>query len=225
MIDKDDQDIDFWIGYCHFHLGQYQLCLNFYQSLINEIEGVDKNKIQSKLVKLVTRKNLNSSLFLDKLYLYLGCCYFMLGEYKNCLECIKKNSYEDIIKDKLKFHLSHKNGANKASNNHQEKLKDDLQNQLCLASIHYNRSQFQEAIDIYTKILDQNLDFVALNIYIALCYYKLDYFDKSQELIALYLQQFSDSVTAINLKACNYYRLYNNKAAEVSEIYSFFYLI
>ncbi len=48
----------------------------------------------------------------------------------------------------------------------------------------------------------------------ALCYYKLDYYDVSQEVLAVYLQHFPDSAIAINLKACNHFRLYNGKAAE-----------
>ena len=36
-----------------------------------------------------------------------------------------------------------------------------------------------------------------------------------QEVLAVYLQQFPDSAIAINLKACNHFRLYNGKAAEV----------
>jgi hypothetical protein len=51
-------------------------------------------------------------------------------------------------------------------------------------------------------------------VYVALCYYKLDYYDVSQEVLAVYLQQFPDSAIAINLKACNHFRLYNGKAAE-----------
>ena len=69
------------------------------------------------------------------------------------------------------------------------------------------------------KILKQILIFrqyLALNIYVALCYYKLDYYDISQEVLAVYLQHFPDSAIGINLKACNHYRLYNGKAAEVS---------
>lgn len=50
--------------------------------------------------------------------------------------------------------------------------------------------------------------------YVALCYYKLDYYDVSQEVLAVYLQQYPDSAIAINLKACNHFRLYNGKAAE-----------
>ncbi|CAJ0931732.1 unnamed protein product [Ranitomeya imitator] len=57
-------------------------------------------------------------------------------------------------------------------------------------------------------------DFLALNVYVALCYYKLDYYDVSQEVLAVYLQQVPDSTIALNLKACNHFRLYNGKAAE-----------
>ena len=84
-----------------------------------------------------------------------------------------------------------------------------------MASIHFLRCHYQEAIDVYKKILVDKRDYMALNVYIALCYYKLDYYDVSQEVLALYLQQYSESVTATNLKACNHYRLYNGKAAEV----------
>ena len=58
-------------------------------------------------------------------------------------------------------------------------------------------------------------DYLALNVYVALCYYKLDYYDVSQEVLAVYLQHYSDSAIALNLKACNHFRLYNGKAAEV----------
>ena len=59
---------------------------------------------------------------------------------------------------------------------------------------------------------------LALNVYLAMCYHKLDYYDVSQEVLASYVQQHTDSVVAINLKACNYYKLYNGKAAEVTQI-------
>ena len=55
---------------------------------------------------------------------------------------------------------------------------------------------------------------LALNVYVAMCYYKLDYYDVSQEVLAVYLQHFPDSAIAINLRACNHFRLYNGKAAE-----------
>lgn len=54
-----------------------------------------------------------------------------------------------------------------------------------------------------------------MNVYVALCYYKLDYYDVSQEVLAVYLQKVPNSTTALNLKACNHFRLFNGKAAEV----------
>ena len=57
-------------------------------------------------------------------------------------------------------------------------------------------------------------DMIALNVYMAMCYHKLDYYDVSQEMLASYVQLNPDSVMATNLKACNNYRLYSGKAAE-----------
>lgn len=60
----------------------------------------------------------------------------------------------------------------------------------------------------------ENRDYPALNVYVALCYCKLDYYDVSLEILAMYLNQFPDSAMALNLKACNHFKLYNGKAAE-----------
>ena len=55
---------------------------------------------------------------------------------------------------------------------------------------------------------------LALNLYMAMCYHKLDYYDVSQEVLASYVQTHADSIMANNLKACNNYRLYSGKVAE-----------
>lgn len=48
----------------------------------------------------------------------------------------------------------------------------------------------------------------------AMCYYKLDFYDVSQELLSTYLSHYPESIIALNLKACNIFKLYNGKAAE-----------
>ena len=53
---------------------------------------------------------------------------------------------------------------------------------------------------------------LALNVYVALCYYKLDYYDVSQEVLAVYLQHYPDSAIAINLKV----RQHKEKRARLS---------
>lgn len=60
------------------------------------------------------------------------------------------------LKNRLMFHLSHKLADEKALMTHHAQLQDVLEDQLCLASIHYLRSHYQEAIDIYKRILLNN---------------------------------------------------------------------
>jgi intraflagellar transport protein 56 len=62
-------------------------------------------------------------------------------------------------------------------------------------------------------------ELLALNVYLAMCYHRLDYYDVSQEVLSSYVQMHPDSTVAINLKACNYYRLFNGKAAEVGTVH------
>lgn len=83
-----------------------------------------------------------------------------------------------------------------------------------MAGLHYLRSHFEEATEIYKKLLIENKDFHAINIYVALCYYKMDYYDVSLEILAVYLGLYPDSIVGVNLKACNHCQLYNGKAAE-----------
>ncbi|GAB5568826.1 intraflagellar transport protein 56 isoform X2 [Prionailurus iriomotensis] len=118
------------------------------------------------------------------------------------------------LQNRLLFHLAHKFNDEKKLMNFHQNLQDITEDQLSLASIHYMRSHYQEAIDIYKRILLDNREYLALNVYVALCYYKLDYYDVSQEVLAVYLQQIPESTIALNLKACNHFRLYNGKAAE-----------
>jgi len=72
-----------------------------------------------------------------------------------------------------------------------------------LAAIHFLRSHFEEATDIYKKLLLENREYLAINVYVALCYYKMDYYDVSLEILSAFLNQHPTSVMAVNLKACN----------------------
>merc|ERR1719158_214115 len=94
---------------------------------------------------------------------------------------------------------------------HRTLQEDTTEDQLCLAAIQYLRSHFQEATDIYKRLLVENREHLALNVYIALCYYKLDYHDVALEILQTYLANFPHSITAVNLRACSHYQLYNGK--------------
>ncbi|XP_071814529.1 intraflagellar transport protein 56-like [Apostichopus japonicus] len=186
---KGSEETDMWVAYCAFHLGDHKQAMEEYE-------------------KMTKRDNFNPEVWLN-----LACCYFFLGMYKEADESARKAPKTDL-QNRLLFHLSQKFNDEKRLMSYHQNLQDMIPDQLSLASIHYLRSHYQEAIDIYKRILLDNRDYLALNVYVALCYYKLDYYDVSQEVLAVYLQHFPDSAIALNLKACNHFRLYNGKAAE-----------
>ena len=104
------------------------------------------------------------------------------------------------MRNRLLFHCAHKrDDQDKLMQRHQD-LTDANEDQLSLAAIHYLRSHFQEATDIYKRLLLENRDDLALNVYVAMCYYKLDYYDVSLEILAVYLQAHPDSAIAVNLE-------------------------
>jgi len=178
-----------WIGYCAFHLGDYRKALDTYQQIIQG--GSDDQTLLS----------------------YQSCCLMGLGWFQEAEEKAQQGPASPL-QTRLLFHLAHRlNDENKLMMFHQ-KLCDTTSDQLSLASIHYLRNHFQEATDIYKRLLLENRDYTALNVYVALCYYKLDYYDVSLEILAAYLQVHPDSSIALNLKACNQFRLYDGKAAE-----------
>ncbi|XP_067936520.1 intraflagellar transport protein 56-like isoform X1 [Watersipora subatra] len=188
---KGSTEEDQWIAYCAFHLGDYKKAMEEYEKL-TKIDGCPPEVFTS-----------------------LACCCFFLGMYREADAIATKGNYKGCAnRNRLLFHLSHKFGDEKRLMSYHQNLQDVIEDQLSLASIHYLRSHYQEAIDTYKRILLDNRDYLALNVYVALCYYKLDYYDVSQEVLQVYLQQHPDSAVAINLKACNHFRLYNGKAAE-----------
>ncbi|CAH1795130.1 unnamed protein product [Owenia fusiformis] len=186
---RGSEETDLWIAYCAFHLGEYKRAMEEYERM--------------------TKKDTCH----PDVWINLACCYFFLGMYPEA-ETASKKGPESRLANRLEFHLSHKFNDEKKLMGHHQSLQDIVEDQLSLASIHYLRSHYQEAIDIYKRILLDNRDYVALNVYVALCYYKLDYYDVSQEVLLVYLQHHADSAVALNLKACNHFRLYNGKAAE-----------
>eukprot|EP01002_Notosolenus_urceolatus_P015232 NODE_756_length_1806_cov_71.355720_g616_i0.p2 GENE.NODE_756_length_1806_cov_71.355720_g616_i0~~NODE_756_length_1806_cov_71.355720_g616_i0.p2 ORF type:complete len:572 (-),score=232.12 NODE_756_length_1806_cov_71.355720_g616_i0:90-1667(-) len=187
-----------WLAYGYFHLGDYESASTVYREMIEHAEK--DGEAESEKRKM--------------LHVYLGCCFFFLGQYKEAEEEAQKGPV-NTLQNRLLFHAAQKQGDEAKLMMYHQKLQETLEDQLCLASIHFLRNHWQEATEIYKRILLENRDFLALNLYIALCYYKMDYYDVSIEVLNVYLASYPDSATAINLKACNNYRLYNGKAAEV----------
>ena len=121
----------------------------------------------------------------------------------------------DRICNRILFHIAFRtNDDNKLVDYHEILDEDDTFDQLTLAAMHFLRGHYQEAAAIYKKLLIDNRDFVAVNVYLALCYYKLEYYDVGMELVDAYLQHFPRSAFAINLKACCTFCMYNGRLAK-----------
>jgi len=121
---------------------------------------------------------------------------------------------DSSLKVRLLFNIAHRTADEAKLMEYHRQLQDKKDDQLSLAAVHYLRSHHQEATDIYKRLLLENREDLALNVYVAMCYYKLDYYDVSLEILAVYLQSHPESPIGVNLKACNHFRLYNGKAAE-----------
>jgi intraflagellar transport protein 56 len=186
----EDPEKHEWLGYCAFHMGEYRKAMESYEKLL---EAKDGN------VSPVTHLN-------------IACCLFYEMKYKKARAAAKKGP-SNAMQNRLLFHIAHKLNDENALMQHHQALTDSAEDQLSLAAIHYLRGHYQEATDIYKRLLLDNRDDLALNVYVAMCYYKLDYYDVSLEILAVYLQAHPESAVALNLKACNHFRLYNGKAA------------
>lgn len=186
--DEDDREKALWMAFCDFHLGDYKSCLTQYEKIFSENES-------------------------NEVAMNIGVCMFYLGMYEEAQKTIEELP-ESQLKIRLLFHLAHKLGDDTRLMELHGVLRDVLEDQLSLAGLHYLRGQYQEAIDIYKRILLDNKHMLAINVYVALCYYKLDYFGMSQEVLDLYLVNFPDSTVAANLKSCNRFRMFNGQAAE-----------
>ncbi|KAK8882539.1 Intraflagellar transport protein 56 [Tritrichomonas musculus] len=183
------KELALWHGYSLFHLGEYTKAIELYQKLL-EAEPDD-----------------------NTIYLYIASCLFYSQEYDAAQEAAEKGPSCDY-RTRLLFHIAHKrNDETQLFKAHSE-LIGTLDNQLSLAAIHYQRTNYQDAIDIYEKILQQHPDFLALYVYIAMCQFKLDQFQESNDSVDQYLAVNSDSAVGLNLKACDYFRLFSPDVAE-----------
>ena len=158
--------------------------------------------------------------------LYAACCHFYLGEYA-AADSVVSGLPASPLSGRLQLHLAHRLGdeprllkwssklsSSSSSSSASPSSAGSSADSLSLASLQYARNRYQEATDAYKSCLLQQRDWTALQLYVSMCYYKLDYYDVSLEILAPYTAAHPDSLTALNLKACNHYKLYDGKAAE-----------
>lgn len=91
----------------------------------------------------------------DTLDYNVAVSMFYLGMHSESLELLNGTG-ESPSKTRLMFHLMHKLNNEERLMELHAVLKDVLEDQLSLAGMHYLRAHYQEAIDIYKRILLDN---------------------------------------------------------------------
>jgi len=129
-------EMDLWMGYCTFHLGDYKRAAIIYENLRN------KDYVPPGILT------------------NLACCYFYLGMYSESQKILEE-AENSKLRTRLLFHLAHKMGNESKLMKYHQMLQDIIEDQLSLASIHYLQAHYQEAIDVYKKILlDNRLEYL-----------------------------------------------------------------
>lgn len=178
-----------WLAYCAFHGGDYERAAAIYREMLEESECD------------------------TVMWVYLACCLFHLGKYAEADAAAAKGPALSL-RNRVHLHCAQKTGNESKLMECHAKLQETFEDQLSLAAIYYLRGQFQDSIDIYKRIMLEQRDYIALNVYAAMCYYKIECFEVSVEVLNVYLAQFPDSPTAVNVKACNQMRQYSGRLAE-----------
>lgn len=130
------------MGFCNFHLGEYEKSLAQYQQ-----------------IKMSANNNNDHQIYYDdrhmEININIAICMFYLGMYQES-QTIIENLSNGPLKIRLLFHLSHKLNDNDRMMELHSSLRDVTEDQLSLAGMHYLRANYQEAIDIYKRVLLDN---------------------------------------------------------------------
>ena len=179
-----------WLAYVHFHAGDPGKALELYRTLLRE---ADPNPTH---------------------HVFAAACLFYLGRYDEAGAEADKGP-DTKLRTRVLFHCANKKDDEATLMRYHSQLGDSVEDQLSSASVHYQRGHYQEAVDIFKRLMLEDRERVALNVYVALCYHKLEYFDVSCELLETYLNAHPTSPAAVNLKACNVFKMRDGKAAEL----------
>lgn len=139
---------DNWNAFLNFHLGDYQKALEQYQKLMDMAGNTTSMESQGSEIKDIR--------------LNVAICMFYLGLYEEAQQILRQDleHYENgkSLQQRLAYHLAFKLNDDESETvlEMEEKLKDSIEDHLSLASMHYMRAHYQDAIEIYKKLLKEH---------------------------------------------------------------------
>lgn len=178
---ENDLQASLWLAYCAYHAGEYQKAAAVYENLLKQ-------------------KDCPSDV-----QLYLACTFMMLGMNEEARKLAEKQPKSEL-QNRILLHLANKSGDTKKTMYHHSLLTTSTEDQMSYAAINFSRGHYAEPMMTYKQLIQEQSTFLALNVYLGLCYYKLEYFDEAIQCANAYLEKYPDSPTAINLQASCLFR-------------------
>lgn len=201
----DEADALLWLGYALAHAGDYVNAEAVYKQLEHSHNDADSGMKRAAEASTVDEAMVS---------VYKAVCIFHQGRVQEAEAAARSVNTTSELQQRLLFHCAHKQADEEELTKRHALLSESAEDHLALAAVNYLRGYYQEAADIYKAVLEEHQQFAALNVYVALCYHKLDFYDISSQLLDSYLNECPDSVFATNARACNTYKLYGGQPAE-----------
>ena len=121
-----------WLGYCAFHLGDYEKALDTFRKLPPNEDKDGSNRLN------------------------IACCLYFLGLYKESLEEVNKAPATPLQR-RLKYHLAEKLSDEETLDDlHSKLLAGSIEDKLSVAAMHGLKNQREDATNMYKKILVDN---------------------------------------------------------------------
>ena len=200
--DRSNTDLLLWKAYCFFHnsnTNDYSKAQEIYIDLLlkrDSDSGLNSDSYSDGADNTNSNSNSNSEDMENNipeetetmLYLYLALTYYHMQMYEEAQDAVDKGP-DCPLKNRIMFHLAHHLDDGELVEEYRIKLDHEdedegededgcLEDQLSKASMLYNEGLYQDALDTFKPLLADNGDYVALHLYVAMCYFKLvRYFD------------------------------------------------
>lgn len=198
------QKMTWWLAYCHFQSGAFALALEYFDQLVASEEANEQQTAGS------------AASVCESWRLSRACCLYYLQMFDEAEQAALRTPRHALC-NRLLYLTAHQrnHGETVLLDRYQQLSSSSAEDQIALAYTSFMRQNYEEAIDIYKRLLVTHRgELGALHVYLSMCYLKMDYYDVSLELLAVYLENHRDSFMATNLKACNYFHLYSGREAK-----------
>lgn len=165
---SNKKDKELWKAYCYFHNRDFEGARKMYERLLHATSGTrgrQKNSSQSQ----------------QDVRLYIACCDYHLKKYDDAMKSISEYSGSGANTSPLKSRivsLLKKKGCAIAVDTEQQSMDnsgsdDYVYGEMFKAAMLYADCSFQEAVEIYKNILRLHPEFLSLNVFVAMCYFKM----------------------------------------------------